>query len=263
MKRLWILLLLVSFFHGSISVAQDTIITRFTPPDGFTRVNNASNSFGDFLQHFKLLEEGSNVVYFNGAQKHHSNHAAVLDIDVGKKDLQQCADAVMRLRAEYLYANQKFGEIHFNFTNGFKADYLSWQAGHRLGIKGNKTWWNKNKAKKDSSYEGFRRYLDLVFTYAGTISLKAEMKATQLEEIKVGDVFIQSGSPGHAMIVVDKAVKEDQIAILLAQSYMPAQSIHIVNNPQNTENSPWFIVGKGDELITPDWVFQWGDLKSF
>jgi hypothetical protein len=40
------------------------------------------------------------VLLYNGAPKFRQDvHAAVIDIDVGTRDLQQCADATMRLRA--------------------------------------------------------------------------------------------------------------------------------------------------------------------
>ena len=45
------------------------------------------------------------VLIYTGAQKWRQDvHAAVIDIDVGRRDLQQCADAIMRLRAEWLFA---------------------------------------------------------------------------------------------------------------------------------------------------------------
>jgi len=44
---------------------------------------------------------------------------------------------------------------------------------------------------------------------------------------------------------------------------MPAQDIHILKNPGNPELSPWYIVGKGERLITPEWIFEWKDLRRF
>lgn len=44
--------------------------------------------------------------------------AAVIDIDVEKRDLQQCADAVMRLRAEWLWSIGTKDRIAFNYTGG-------------------------------------------------------------------------------------------------------------------------------------------------
>ena len=41
-----------------------------------------------------------------------------VDIDVGRSDLQQCADAVMRLRAEYLYSHRLPGLIGFDLFDG-------------------------------------------------------------------------------------------------------------------------------------------------
>ncbi|SET22849.1 DUF4846 domain-containing protein [Thorsellia anophelis] len=242
---------------------SDTIATRISPPVGFERVNEDDSSFGHYLQTMSLKSNEAEVLFFNGKIKPNSAHAAVIDIDVGTRDLQQCADAVIRLRAEYLFEEKRFDEIHFNLTNGFNADYLSWKNGARLGIKGNKTWWKKGATQKDDSYDSFRRYLDLVFTYAGTISLANELIQVDASDIEIGDVFIQPGSPGHAVIVVDLARNDAQTAILLAQSYMPAQSIHIVKNPTNQSMSPWYQVGRTDKLVTPDWTFNWTDLKRF
>ena len=65
----------------------------------------------------------------------------------------------------------------------------------------------------------------MVFSYAGTASLSRELAPVNYQDMKIGDVFIQGGHPGHAVIVVDIAVhpKTKKKVFLLAQSYMPAQ----------------------------------------
>ena len=45
----------------------------------------------------------------------------------------------------------------------------------------------------------------MVFAYAGTASLAKELNPTAVQEMKIGDVFIVGGSPGHCVIVVDMA----------------------------------------------------------
>jgi hypothetical protein len=106
----------------------------------------------------------------------------------------------------------------------------------------------------------------MIFAYAGTLSLDRELDRKPLDEIEAGDVFIQGGSPGHAVIVVDKAVhpKTGEILLLLAQSYMPAQEIHILNNFNDPALSPWYSVQSlGDRVETPEWRFHPDHLKSF
>ena len=118
-----------------------------------------------------------------------------MDIDTGKRDLQQCADAVMRLRAEYLYEQDKHDDIQFHFTNGFLANYSRWKSGERISVKGNAVKWYDSETS-DPSYKTFRKYMNMVFSYAGTLSLDKELKRKPLEELRIGDVFIQGGSPG-------------------------------------------------------------------
>lgn len=245
--------------------AKNTVQTRFVVPDGYKRKVSEKNSFAEYLQNLKLKPEGTLVYTYNGKIKEPRDvYVAVVDIDVGDKDLQQCADAVMRLRTEYLYSQSRFDEIHFNFTNGFNAQYSKWRDGYRINVKGNSTSWVK-KYNESTSYEDFREYLDIVFTYAGTLSLAKELESVELSEIQIGDVFIKGGSPGHSVLVVDMAVNEktgDKI-FLLAQSYMPAQDIQILKNPMNTELSPWYSVNFGETLQTPEWDFKKEHLKSF
>jgi len=116
------------------------IRTRIIPPKGYTRVHVKEGSFGEYLRNLPLRSHGTKVYYFDGREKwNRSVYCAVVDMEIGKRDLQQCADAVMRLRAEYLYGRKAYDRIHFNFTNGFRADYTKWAEGYRISVKGNET----------------------------------------------------------------------------------------------------------------------------
>ena len=191
-------------------------------------------------------------------------YAAVVDMDIGERDLQQCADVIMRLRGEYLWQQKAYEKIHFDFTNGFQVDYTKWMQGYRMRIKGNKTTWYQSKAPSNS-YQDFRRYMNLIFAYAGTLSLSKELPSIAFEKMQIGDIFIQGGSPGHAVIIVDMAEnpKTGEQLFLLAQSYMPAQDIQILQNPMNDSISPWYSNQFTGILITPEWRFEKGNLKRF
>lgn len=233
---------------------------RIAPPPGFARVPVATHSFQAYLRNLPLKPAGSPVHYYNGQVKPHNVHVAVVDLEVGTRDLQQCADAVMRLQAEYLFAQKAFDQIRFPFTNGFDATYSKWREGYRIRVSGNEVTWVK-KTGVDGSYPTFRKYLDMVFAYAGTISLDRTAYQIAPAELRIGDIFIQGGSPGHAVLVVD-VVEHPQTGakqFLLAQSYMPAQDIHILKNPST--GSPWYSLEEINPLQTPEWTFNQTDLQ--
>jgi hypothetical protein len=234
-------------------------------PAGYKRVVLDSTSFQHWLRGLPLRD--SNVVFlYNGRVKPNQGaHYRILDIDVGDRDLQQCADAVMRLRAEYLFSKERYEDIHFDFTSGDRAAFVDWVSGYRPVILGNKVRWEKQTGPQ-LTYANFRAYMNTVFTYAGTYSLSAEMDSVMnVEYVQVGDVFIEGGFPGHAVIVLDVAISQatGEKALLLAQSYTPAQDVHILKNLQDPESSPWYVVKKEAKLFTPEWVFDWEDLKRF
>ncbi len=239
---------------------------RISVPPGFQRVKSPANSFGEWLQHLPLKPGKPEVFLYNGIEKRNQNaHFAVVDLDVGKADLQQCADAVIRLRAEFLYSQQHYSEIEFDFTSGEAVHFNSWIQGYRPVVKNNTVLW-VNSGDKGASYKNFRRYLTQIFIYAGSASLARQLHPVKkVAEMQTGDVFIQGGFPGHAVIVVDMALQPDsgKRVFLLAQSFMPAQDVHILVNPNDTALSPWYSLDFGEFLITPEWRFNKNDLMRF
>jgi Domain of unknown function (4846) len=238
-----------------------TVETRFNPPIGYQRMAVAKDSFGAYLRGFALKEDKAKVYFYNGQEKTNSQQVAVLDIDRGTKDLQQCADAVMRLRSEYLYSRKQFSDISYKTFGGVAMTYDKYKSGYRTTNQG----FTKSKGV-DNSREGFRKYCDMVFNYANTFTLEKEMNTVKnLKDLQVGDVFIVSNpkSYGHAMIVMDVAEnpKTKDKAFLLAQSYMPAQDIHIVRNPIG---GAWYRLEElGNQLNTPEWTFPLTSLHRF
>lgn len=247
-----------------INPEVNTLEERFLVPAGYKRVATGEHSFGKYLRTLSLKPDGSRVKYYNGETKNKDVYEAVVDLDIGNRDLQQCADAVIRLRAEYLFKEKKYSDIRFNFTSGFTAAYSKWRDGYRVAVQGNSVSWVKTAAYS-AEYQDFRKYLDTVFAYAGTLSLAKELVPVKSEDMQIGDVFIQGGSPGHCVIVVDMAenLKTGEKIFMLAQSYMPAQDIQILKNPDHADISPWYPLNFGDVLNTPEWAFKKEDLKRF
>lgn len=248
---------------GLVNTGGGTVAERFRPPEGYERTGAEKGSFAEYLRSLPLKPHGTKVKYYNGDTKPGDFYLAVLDVDTGDRDLQQCADAVMRLRAEYLYGKKLYGDIHFNFTSGFRADYSKWMEGYRIVVRGNDAAWVK-RAEFEDDHASFRKYLDMVYAYAGTLSLSKELVSVPVADLRAGDVFIKGGSPGHAVIVVDTAVNaEGGKLFMLAQGYTPAQDSHVLKNPADESLSPWYRCDFGDTLATPQWSFDSGELMRF
>lgn len=214
-------------------------VLKIPLPGGFKRVPCDSTSFAAWLRK-TTLKKSKTVYLFNGDKKEDQTaQFAVLDISTGDKNLQQCADAVMRLRAEYLFAAKQFEAI--SFTDNEKGLY---------------------QFTTPYTKEHLQTYLLTVFGMCGSASLSKQLKHIPINAIQPGDVFIRGGFPGHAEIVMDVAVNDAGKKIfLLAQSYMPAQDIHILVNPVNEKLSPWYEIA--DDIICPEYAFTKNELKTW
>ena len=210
-------------------------------PTGYKRQVAINNSFGKWLQHIGIKNDRRVYHYDGTLKRNQAAQYAVLDISVGNKNLQQCADAVMRLRAEYLFAEKQYEQIIFIDNEQVKYKFT-----------------------EPYTRPNFNKYLDRVFGRCGTASLSKQLLNSQSQAVTIGDVLIRGGFPGHAVIVVDVAENEEgQKIYLLAQSYMPAQDIHILINPTDDYLSPWYAVSNAPYVYTPEYTFTNREWKTW
>lgn len=214
--------------------------------DGYERVEGEDPEFGQFLRSLPLKPKGAIIKYYWGviADLQELNYA-VVDLPL-LSNAEQCADVCMRLRAEYLYNKGRFSDIHF------------------LDVQGNTLSYNGGKTR-----DAFEKYLRKVFNVANTYSLCQEMKPRPLTEIQPGDVFVYPANSqryGHAVMVADVAQNPETggKAAILVEGFMPARSIHVMQNWDDSRNSPWFILDETSDYQTFS-LFQFNvtDLKCF
>lgn len=233
------------------------------PPSGYTRVAVEEGSFGAWLRGLPLRPAGSPVRDFRGGEildGEDTSVAAVAELDVGSANLQQCADSIIRLHAEWLWSRGQKERIAYRFTSGHLASWPRYAAGERARVAGSKVTWVKS-GPVDGSRATFRAYLDLVFTYAGTLSLATEKQRPGREDVRPGDFFVLGGSPGHAVLVLDVARNaEGKRVALLGQGFIPAQDFHVLSPGRD---GPWFSLD-AEEVATPYWKpFPWSSLRRF
>ena len=241
-----------------INKKGDSIVTRVKVPKGYTRVHYPKGTFQEFIQNYSLKPFGAKVInYDSSTYFYQDGHVGVLELSVPKNGLQQCADALIRLRSEYLWKINKQAKIGFEFTSGHYCSWKKYAAGFRPKIKGNKVSFHKTSSKNYSK-ENFYNYLNLIYMYAGTLSLYNELpKITSKNELQIGDMLVHPGTPGHIIMLVDE-VKDSlgEKRFILAQGNTPAQSVHILKNPNNSKINPWYKLALNSRIEVPDYYFE-------
>ncbi len=143
--------------------SNSALINRIPLPVGYQRTALELNSYADWLRHFPVKDGQKRAYSYDGRPAMSEDVVfAVLDIDIGSSDLQQCADAIIRLHAEYLYAYGDYRNIKYNFTSGDTSRFDDWIEGYRPLVRRNKVSWARS-AKVDSSYQSFRNYLEMEY----------------------------------------------------------------------------------------------------
>jgi hypothetical protein len=218
-------------------------------PPGYERIHSKPGSFAAYLADLPLRKDKTVYLYNGSPKSSQSLHYAVIDISTGNKDLQQCADLIMRMRAEYFYANERYDSIFFRGSGNTIYRYTDYS----------------NKCTGDQR-TCFLSFMEKVFANCGTYTLEASLKKVPgTRQMQSGDVFIKGGAPGHAEIVVDMAVNKQtgQKIFLLAEGYMPAQDAHILLNPLQANSGPWYILDDKPQIVTATWIFTANQLRRF
>lgn len=228
----------------SLATAE-TVGEAFPPPAGAQRI--PGDAFGASLGELELADEGTPVRTHDGRTVR-GHRARVVDLALVPGDLQQCADSVIRLRAEWLKAR---GEpVSFHATSGDPLPWTRYAAGERPYARGNAIHWKPGAA---GSWEG---YLKAVFTWAGTASLDAyETEATT--ELRPGHMLLDAGFPGHVVLLLDVAETGDETFVLIGEGFMPAQSFHVELGP----HGGWWKWEDGIQL--PHWKLPASTLRKW
>lgn len=251
-------LMVTAFF--SCQSQTNNPIAHLLRTDSFQQnESHDSSSWAFFLQH--LPEKPGPILDYRGRPvPDQQKHAAIISYDVGNKDLQQCADALMRLRAEYLFAQKRYREIHFHFVSGHDYSFDDFCKGKRPVAAGNDIRWVTN-APMAVSHQSLRNYLDIVYGYASTISLAKEMKSAN--GFSIGTVVIYPGSPGHCFIITNEATTASGDKLYkLVEGYTPAQSIYVLANTAEPQLGYWHRLSKGT-IETASYTFSSYSLKTF
>ena len=255
------------WLHDGTCAPQEVtapLASRFAPPAGLRRAEVEPGSFGGWLRGLPLRPPGA-VVDYRGRTILAAGDprlAAVVALDEGKADLQQCADSIIRLHAEWLWSKGERA-IRYRAASGAAMPLASWLAGSRPAAEGNALVWRASARPVDRDDHGaFRKYLDAVFTWANTGALARDAAKVELSALRPGDFFVLAGSPGHAVLVLDVAVGEGgRRAALLGQGYMPAQSFHVL---RSSADEAWFVIDPAEGGVeTPFWPapFPWSSLR--
>lgn len=235
---------------------DDTLYSRHPSPAGYQRVSAAEGSFAHFLRYLPLKPLGAFLHLHNGQPYEAAYAGAIIDLDMPSGDLQQCADTLIRLFAEYRYLQGAAETLTFNFTSGDAFAYKDYLAGQRPIVSGREVSWHHGAASVHDR-AAFRHWLDIVFLYAGTASLARDLPKTSISDVQVGDLFISPGFPGHTVMIADMALNEaGDRKILLVQGFTPAQNAHVVRNGLQPHSGDWYDLRDDQDLVTPVWRFS-------
>lgn len=251
--------LVTSIIETSSLINKDslTIKTRVNVPTGYVRVAYLKGSFEHYIRNYKLKPFGSKIINYDDSEYFwQGGHVGVLDIPVPKNGLQQCADALIRIRSEFLWDNNRKDEIGFKFTSGHYCSWIKYAEGYRPKINGNKVTFHKTKLANHTK-ENFYKYLNLIYMYSGTLSLYNELESVDAKDLKIGDMLIKGGSPGHIVMLCDEIINnEGEKLFLLFQGNTPAQSVHLVKNLENFNISPWYQLENDATIPVSNYTFS-------
>ncbi|MBN2798952.1 MAG: hypothetical protein JXX28_07370 [Deltaproteobacteria bacterium] len=224
---------------------NSTVGTAFPPPSGARRI--PGDAFGSSLRSLRLEPVGTPVLTYDGRVVRRD--ARVIALPLAEGDLQQCADSVIRVRAEW--QREQGLPVSFHATSGDPLPWARWQAGERPREVSGRLQWSGGQGP--GTWEG---YLRAVFMWSGSWSLQRFDSVPAADPVP-GDVLVSGGFPGHAVLILDVAEREGERWVLIGQGFMPAQSFYVDPGPVGGW-WPWV-----DPLALSVWTFSTSELRRW
>ena len=221
------------------SSAQRTIGSIPLPDSACTRVIPGENSFGAWLINLSLMPAGSPVLDYRKRiykSDEDTTIAAVVDMDISGRRLEQCMDILIRLYAQYLWDNDRSGELNLPLPGGYWLAWKDWKIGIRPVFKGIKVSYKKS-AVRDDSFSQFEAYLRNIYAESHTQQFYHQYTPVQPENVQIGDFFVLKGSKSHAVMVVDLMITPAGAKYaLIGHGDTPACQFHLLNL---RKSQPW------------------------
>ncbi len=264
--RLFLLIFLASFVYGqNTDTSPITIEKRFAPPRGFWRVQVQANSFEVYLRRLPLMPEGSPVLDYRGRvfkKATDSTVAAVVDMDIRGRKLEQCMDILLRFYSGYLMETGQRDKILFPLPDGLRLSWKDWSDGFRPQFKGTHFSLRKTSAPDDSPHN-FKKYLNTIYNASGSQTFFHFYAPVPLQDMRIGDFITRKQRRGHAVLIVDMVENaQGDKQIMVGQGDTPACSFYIL---RNTNGSPWFPVdiASGFPALPIRKKMYWNGLRRF
>jgi hypothetical protein len=185
---------------------------------------------------------------------------AVVAIDLGPRDSQHSADAVLRLYAEWRWFKEDLRMLFLSDTK-LELPLQEWLGGERLvGAGAEPKWIPEAAAEPKPSRAAFREYLDQVLAWSDGPALLAESVPLEPKDLGPGAFFLRPGHPAEALLVLDVGTSPaGERVMLLAQALNPAQNMQVL---RPRRDSVWFSVRPDEPVSVPrSGPFSWRDLR--
>jgi hypothetical protein len=218
----------------------EPLVRRFPAPEGYVRVAVSPGDYGDWLRHLPLRPDDAPV----------DRLAAVVDWRWTNARRLGAANAVLRLRGEYLWFCCANEAIAFRFTSGDLFEWKRWADGWAPAVAGRRVEWRQGP-EPGFSRQSYTKYLDTLLAYASVNSLAADTHPVTDGTIQPGDVLVESGRGGFAAVVLDVAVNADgRVSILIGQTVKAAGGFCVI---QAAADSVWHEAEADAAIDLPGW----------
>lgn len=185
----------------------ETIVERFHPPPGFTRVVVDPASYSAWLRQLELLPDTTRATDWQSRHVFDANEVGgVLNWRLLGAE-EQCADIALRLLAEYAWDTKSSGGPSFRSLSGHEIGWKKWLTGRYTTNAAQTAIEYRDGENRRATREEYDRYLSFVMTYTNTASMSRDWPMIEEGDLGIGDVIIQphctGQGMGHLSVVVD------------------------------------------------------------